>query len=1277
MRFVAKFPIYRVLPLLICLGAANAFATQNGAQVFVENKGQWDLQAKFLAQSGGLNMWITEDGAVMDFHKTIPATTTTKKLIAGHVVRMSFENALPGASLGLSQQPGDFNYFVGSDHSRWASNVRRFAQTSAGLYKGISARYYFSQGSPRYDLIIQPGADPSKALMRYEGATSLRVLANGSLEIGTSLGTVEQRGLLAYQSTVTGNSKVQCQMVADGNTVHFQLGSYDKSKELVIDPLIFSTFMSGAAGSTNNSSLGVAVASDSSGNAVVLGYTGDAQFPTTTGAYKTTFTSYQDIFVSKISANGSTLMYSTFVGGNYNSTTPTAIALDSSGEAFITGYTYSPDYPATAGAYQTKVMSVPSAFVTKVNATGTALSYSTLIGGGGADNPTAIALDSSNNAVIVGYGEENAWPTTTGVIQPTQNQNSSECLIAKVSANGSQLLFASYLGGIASSLGDQATGLALDSSANLYITGNTWSTDFPVTAGSYQPTLTGSDTGFVVKLNSTCTAEIFGTFLGGDHGAQPTGIAVTASGQPVVVGTTQSSDFPLTAGAFQTTPADEQSSFVSALSADGKSLVGSTLLSGSVEDNAWAVAVDKSGNIVVAGQAQSADFPTTSNALQPTSPVATNGFVTKLPINCTTLLYSTYFGGENDDLIQGLSLDPSGNAMVTGWTASPDLPISAGAFQSTNIAYADNNLEATTFVANISLGGSSGTTQSVTLSLAPSTVTGGVLSYGTVTLSPAAPAGGATVAITSGASNLGSLPFTAGASQETFSLTTVPVDATEVIPITVSYNGGSQTQNLTIVPPAPSTLTLGASTATAGTAVTGTITLNGNAGPSGVTVTLSSSNTAAASVPASAPIAAGAKTTTFTVTPKTVSTNTAVTITASFGGVSKTASLTVLAGPTTLSSVTLSPSTVAAGFSTIATANLTGGAPTGGTVVTLKSSNTAAATVPASVTVAATKTSQTFYATALPVPVNTSVAITATVGSVTKTAVLTVTPATVSSIVLNVASITGGTKVGGAAYLSGHAGSSPITIALKSSNTAVGTVPASIVVAANAPGQYLTVTTLPVTAQSIVVITATTGTVSKSATLTVTPCISSLVLNVASVAGGTNVGGAAYLTGHVGTVPVVISLKSSNTAVATVPASITAPTGGLGQYLTVTTAAVTAQTVVTITASTGSVSKTATLTVTPSLSSLQLNVSSVTGGTKVGGAAYLTGHVGTIPVVISLKSSNTAVATVPATITATSGELGQYLTVTTLAVKVKTVVTITATTGSVSRTATLTVLPAG
>ncbi len=300
--------------------AQTAKAVSAKSSSFVENAGQWDSRVQFLSKSKGMNLWVTAEGPVFDFQKFVstggsrrPGKTPPKGYIKGHVVKMTFVNAQPSAVTGQTQQKGSNNYFIGKDPSKWVSGARSFEQVTAERpYDGISIRYSIDQGNPRYDVIVEPGADPSQVGIKIEGADDARVLENGNLELKTSLGTVEERGLTAYQDTPLGRTQVPCKMVMEGNTVHFDTGGYDPAKTLVIDPLVASTFLGGDQ-FQNISGLEV----DSSNNIYVDGYTSSPDFPTSPGAYQAPGS--LNVFVSKLDPTETSFVYSATIGGTLGS----------------------------------------------------------------------------------------------------------------------------------------------------------------------------------------------------------------------------------------------------------------------------------------------------------------------------------------------------------------------------------------------------------------------------------------------------------------------------------------------------------------------------------------------------------------------------------------------------------------------------------------------------------------------------------------------------------------------------------------------------------------------------------------------------------------------------------------------------------------------------------------------------------------------------------------------------------------------------------------------
>jgi hypothetical protein len=469
-----------------------------------------------------------------------------------------------------------------------------------------------------------------------------------------------------------------------------------------------------------------------------------------------------------------------------------------------------------------------------------------------------------------------------------------------------------------------------------------------------------------------------------------------------------------------------------------------------------------------------------------------------------------------------------------------------------------------------------------------------------------------------------------------------------------------------------SSVTLNPSSVAGGSSSTGTVTLSGPAPAGGAAVTLLSSNTGAAQVPVSVAVAANATTATFTVTTSAISSNASVTISATYGSTT-TASLTVTAP--VLSTVTLTPTTVPGGAVSTGTVTLSSGAPASGAVVTLSSSNTAAAQVPASVTVAANATTANFTVTTSVVSANTTATISANYGAV-KTASLTVVRS-LNTVTVNPISVLGGTSSTGTVTLAGAAPTGGALVPLSSSNTAAATVPASVTVAAGATTANFTITTFAVATNTSVTISGTYG-VTKTGTLTVTPPTltgngSGVGVSPTSVVGGVSSTGTVKLTGPAPSTGAVVTLSSSNTAAAQVPATVTVAGGATTANFTITTSGVASSASVTITANYG-VARTATLTVTAAaLSTLTLSPTSVVGTTPSTGTVTLTGAAPPSGTVVTLSSSNTSAARVPTSVTVTAGKTTANFTIATSALASNSTVTIIAVNGTVTKTASLTV----
>ena len=358
-----------------------------------------------------------------------------------------------------------------------------------------------------------------------------------------------------------------------------------------------------------------------------------------------------------------------------------AIAVDAAGNAYVAGATYAGDLPTTPGAFQVANTGGGDVFVTKLNPTGTRLIYSTYLGGSRNDSGQGIAVDAAGNAYVMGWTSSTDFPTTPGALQTIYGGGFYNAFVTKVNPAGTRLVYSTYLGGNGD---DQGLGIAVDAAGSAYVTGYAFSTNFPTTSGAFQTAKPGSfQNAFVAKLNPTGSAPlVYSTYLGGSSIDIGQGIAVDAAGSAYVTGSTFSTNFPTTPGAFQTASKGGFHAFVTKLHPTGSAPVYSTYLGGSGIDIGQGIAVDAAGGAYVAGFTTSANFPTTPGAFQTAyGGGATDAFVTKLHPTGSALVYSTYLGGNRDDLGEGIAVDAAGNAYVTGFTTSTNFPTTPGAFQ--------------------------------------------------------------------------------------------------------------------------------------------------------------------------------------------------------------------------------------------------------------------------------------------------------------------------------------------------------------------------------------------------------------------------------------------------------------------------------------------------------------------------------------------------------------------------------------------------------------------
>ncbi len=609
---------------------------------FEPNLGQADPAVRFVARVPGGALLLAADRAVLSSE-------------SGQVTLRPF-GANPRAAVeGVDRTAGRSHYLVG-DPGRWRTDIPNYARVRyREVYPGIDLIYYGNGRMLEHDWVVRPGADPSRIRVRYEGARALRLDERGDLIVETEAGAVRQRRPVVHQGArrIKGSYRLSGRFEAA-----FTLGGYDRSRELTIDPVVeFSTFLGGSG-----DDLLLAMAVDQAGNIYLTGGTGSTNFPLQSPV--TTTNRGGDVFVTKIDPTGGGLIFSTYLGGAVQDTAR-GIAVDSGGNIYLTGDTQSADYPLR-NAIQTSVRG-REIFVTKLNAAGNSLVYSTVLGGGGADIGFAIALDGAGAAYVAGQTAGDGFATRTP-IQAAYGGGSTDAFVAKLAADGSALAYGTFLGGNG---GDIAYAIAVDAAGRAHVAGLTGSNAFPV-VNPFRPTREGMFDAFVCRLNAAGTALQFSTYLGGELNDQANAIALDAAGNVHVAGMTASENFPTTPGALFGFGGDDP--FVTKLNPQGSALIYSTYLPGDGIDGARALAVDGSGNAWVAGYTASDNFPV-MGPLQPRRS-GRDAFIAQLS-DTGAIRFSTFYGAEGDDDAYAIALDSRGRAHVAGTTASTGFPVTA------------------------------------------------------------------------------------------------------------------------------------------------------------------------------------------------------------------------------------------------------------------------------------------------------------------------------------------------------------------------------------------------------------------------------------------------------------------------------------------------------------------------------------------------------------------------------------------------------------------------
>ncbi|MBM3793903.1 MAG: choice-of-anchor D domain-containing protein [Acidobacteria bacterium] len=645
---------------------------------FEANQGQLsNPEIQFVSRGPGYALALTSGSA--------------RFLAGGQEVTMALDGAwqrVPGR--GEAPLPTLSNYMVGTDRAQWRTGISNYQRVRfAGVYPRVDLVYYGSGKELEYDFVVAPGGDPQQIAFRFAGAERARIdAATGDLVLRMPNGEARQKRPVLYQESADGKRV----MVAGGyrkmggSRIGFSVGAYDRVRPLVIDPVLqFATLFGGQIRESAS-----AIALDPQGNVYVAGVSASPDFPRTAGVPQGRHVGANDVFVAKLNPRGTAVLYATQIGGG-DEEFGVSLSVDRFGNAFVSGSTRSANFPTTSGSYRERSSGTPGdgdGFVFKLNATGTALLYSTRIGGRGNDSVNAVAVDNNNGQVVLtGQTASNDYPITSRDVLQTERKGSDDAFITKLNDTGTGLIFSTLLGGDSQGfiVGTEAgKAIAIDRVGAIYVAGYTTLRDFPITPNAAQSQHLGDADVFVSKVSGDGKALLYSTYLGGEGQDIVNGIYIEPTGTNIyVVGGTTSARFPVTPGTLQNFIFGGQpfprDGFVTKINANGH-LVYSTFLGGNGDDQLNAIVGDDAGNAYAIGTTSSTNMPTSVTSIQ-TNPSRGqvgepyDAFIVAINSVGTQYLWTTYLGGLRNEEGNGITRDGAGNLYVAGYTQSSGFPV--------------------------------------------------------------------------------------------------------------------------------------------------------------------------------------------------------------------------------------------------------------------------------------------------------------------------------------------------------------------------------------------------------------------------------------------------------------------------------------------------------------------------------------------------------------------------------------------------------------------------
>jgi hypothetical protein len=687
---------------------------------FTKNCGQLENKnVRYYAQGGSL--WFTDDGVwfeikkeinVQDSGLEIPDSKSPSEFIGKKdqlepvryrrvILKQEFLGAKKVEPIGKDRLDCNSNFFYGNDPSKWCSEVPNYREVFyPNIYDNIDLRYYTNNNGLKYDFIVKPGGDVSRIRMKYHGTDGLKLDSMGNLVIETEIQDLVDKDLFIYQNFNQKQLEVEGKFILTNNNEYgFEVSNYNINDVLVIDPFLeFSTFLGGYYVGSN-----ALIGTDSADYPYSAGCTNYSDFPTTPGAYNETINGKNDIFIVKLNKDGTSAIYSTFIGGKVNESCY-GMKVDPAGYVLITGTTTSPDFPVTTSAYDKIFNGSYDSFVLKLNAEGSNLVFSTYLGGSGGEAGYTIEIDTSGYVYVSGYTYSNDFPTTPGAYNNTLYGSSNDFFLSKFNPGGSLIEYSTYFGGEES---EYNVHMKIGENGLVYLGGNTRSHNFPTTPGALDTSFDQKNDGCISILNLTGSGKndlIYSTYIGGYHDDYISEIFVDAEGCIYAAGSTCSQEFKTTENAFDNTfNGGTKDIFVLKLDPQGagiNDLIFSTFIGGERDENVGGLSIDSYGNILIAGETNSVSFPVTQVTYDNSLSGWVNAIFCKLNEEGSALLYSTYIGGKNAENVENgenLEIDSEGYIYISGTSTSSDFPTTPGAYRTSA------NPDGDTFIIKVSV----------------------------------------------------------------------------------------------------------------------------------------------------------------------------------------------------------------------------------------------------------------------------------------------------------------------------------------------------------------------------------------------------------------------------------------------------------------------------------------------------------------------------------------------------------------------------------------------